>query len=205
MPDWKVVNMSEQYMPVINKEEIAPGVVVYKDVIPGYHQLIPYIEQIVGAGMANWVPVNIAGNEIDVMSFPYPKEFKDPNDFSVSFEERVSLVLAGFLGFVEQNYVNENDLPQKFHDKLGLMKYGVGTSFPLNSPINDASIIIMYFLNDDYSGSTFEFPNLGITYQPKANEAMIMPSAEGYEYSLSEITEGTKYAVISFLRMTETI
>jgi hypothetical protein len=85
------------------------------------------------------------------------------------------------------------------------MKYGVGTSFPLNSPINDASIIIMYFLNDDYSGSTFEFPNLGITYQPKANEAMIMPSAEGYEYSLSEITEGTKYAVISFLRMTETI
>lgn len=193
--------MSEQYQVEIQKEELAPGVVLYKNVIPGHHQLIPYIEQIVEAGMANWTTHEISGNQVSVMSFAYPQEFRDPNDFSVSFEERISLVTAGFLGFVEQDYVNANSLPHTLHDQIGLMKYGEGSSFELNSVQDSKSIIIMYFLNDNYSGGALEFPNLGITYQPKDNEALILPSAEGFEYSISELTEGTKYAIITYLRM----
>lgn len=192
-------NVSEQYNPTINKEELAPGIVVYKDVIPGHHQLIPYIEQIVSAGMASWDTVEILGNRVKAMSFPYPAEFKDPNDFSVSFEERISLVAAGFLGFIEKDFINTKSLPHKAHDQFALIKYGEGIAFPQNE-LNDNSIIVMYFLNDDYSGSALEFSNLGITYQPKANEALIVPSGEGFEYSISELTEGTKYAIITYLR-----
>ena len=193
-------NVSEQYTPTISKEELAPGVVVYKDVIPGHHQLIPYIEQIVDAGMASWNTVEILGNQVNAMSFPYPAEFKDPNDFSVSFEERISLVTAGFLGFIEQDFINSNSLPHKLHDQIALIKYVAGTAFPQNEQ-NDNSVIVMYFLNDDYSGSTLEFSNLGVTYQPKANEALILPSGQGFEYSISELTEGTKYAIITYIRL----
>lgn len=189
----------EQYQVNIQKEELAPGVVVYKDVIPGHHQLIPYIEQVVEAGMASWDTVEILGNQVSGMLFPYPQEFKDPNDFSVTFEERISLVTAGFLSIIEQNFISTNGLPHKLHDQFNLIKYGVGTAFPLNSQQND-DLVILYFLNDDYSGSTLEFPNLNVTYQPKANEALIFPFADGFQYSISEITEGTKYVIITYMR-----
>jgi hypothetical protein len=197
----------EQYAPTINKEELAPGVVVYKDVIPGHHQLVPYIEQMVEAGMASWDTVEILGNQVNGMSFPYPQQFKDPNDFSISFEERISLVTAGFLALVEQDFSMTNKLMHMKHDPIGLIKYGTGTAFPLNeykpnsifATLND--LVVLYFLNDDYSGSILEFPNLGISYQPKANEALIFPSAEGFEYSVSELTEGTKYVVTTYLKL----
>lgn len=192
----------EQYQVNIQKEELAPGVVVYKDVIPGHHQLIPYIEQMIDGGMAFWITTEISGNQVKTMSFPYPQQFKDPNDFSVTFEERISLVTAGFLGFVETDYLSSNSLNRSLylHDQIGLMKYEAGTAFPLNDIPTANSVIIMYFLNDDYSGSTLEFSNLGVTYQPKENEALVFLAKEGLEYSLSELTEGTKYAIITYLR-----
>jgi hypothetical protein len=59
----------------------------------------------------------------------------------------------------------------------------------------------MYFLNDDYSGGALEFPELNLTYKPNANEVVILPSVKGYEYSISKIEEGTKYSVITYIRM----
>lgn len=192
--------MSEQYTPTINKEELASGVVVYKDVIPGYHQLIPYVEQVVGAGMATWMSEVAYENFVNTMTFFYPVEFTDPNDFSVTFEERLSLVLGGFLGFVETDYMQTNNLPKIFaHTEFKLTKYDKGVSFPVTKYENTRMIVVLYFLNDDYSGSTFEFTELGITYQPKANEALIFPSADVFKYSISELTEGTKYVVSSSL------
>lgn len=190
----------EQYTPTIEKENLESLLFLYKNVIPGHHQLIPYIEQVVEGGMASWDTVEILGNQVKTMSFPYPQEFKDPNDFSVTFEERISLVTAGFLGFVEKDFVDNNRLPDLQHDQIGLMKYETGTSFSLNSPTGNDSIAVIYFLNDDYEGGILNFENLGVTYQPKANEALILPLSEAYQYSISEVTSGTKYAIITYLR-----
>jgi hypothetical protein len=192
--------MSEEYTPVINKEELAPGVVLYKDVIPGHHQLVPYIEQIAYAGMAEWKVEEFQGNQVETMLFDYPSQFKDPNDFSVTFEERISLVTAGFLGVIENDYVTTNKLPQKAHDKLALVKYPTGSTFPLSETNDDMALTIMYYLNEDFAGGEIEFPKLGIKYQPKENQAIIFPQAEGFEYSVSTLTEGIKYAIITYIR-----
>lgn len=200
MSDGKMV-MSEEYTPTIDKEELAPGIVLYKNVIPGYEQLIPYIEQMTYAGMAEWTMEMISGNFVQTMSFPYPKEFKDPNDFSITFEERIALVTAGFLGFVEKDYIDSNGLPQKFHDQIGLMRYSTGAEFPVSENADKNAVTTMYFLNDDYVGGEIEFPEIGLKYQPKANEALILPSVKNYEYSISKIEDGTKYAVITYIRM----
>ncbi len=194
-------NTEQAYTPKIEKEDLAPGLTVYKNIIPGYEQLIPYIEQVTYSGMAEWSVDTIAGNYVQTMSFPYPQEFKDPNDFSITFQERVALVTAGFLGFAEKDYVDSNALPQKFHDQIGLMRYSVGASFPISENEDKNAITVMYFLNDDYSEGALEFPELNVTYKPKANEALIFPSGSGYEYSISKIDEGTKYAVITYIRM----
>lgn len=196
-------NVSEQYTPTISKEELAPGVVVYKDVIPGHHQLIPYIEQVVGAGMANWEIDNVNENYFEKMLLEYPEQFRDPNDFSVEFKERLSLVTAGFFQLIEQDYTSSNGIPKLAHDDLMLLKFESGKYFPPSQIAHnnkDMAVIVIYYLNDDYQGSGLEFPNLGISYTPKENEAIIFPAAEGFEYSITPLVQGIKYAVMSYMR-----
>jgi hypothetical protein len=205
MSDGKMVNMSEesvsQHTPTISKEELAPGIVVYKDVIPGHQQLIPYVEHTVGSGMANWDTIKFLGKENQGMTFPFWSEYKDPNDFSISFEERMSLVFSGYIGVVEQDYLKTNNLPHKNHSKFVLQKTEKGVSFLLDpKKIKDfSSVIVFYFLNNDYSGGSIEFLDIGITYYPKENEVLFIPSVEDYAYGISEILSGTKYSVSTWL------
>lgn len=198
--DWKMV-MTEQYTPTINKEKLASGIFVYKDVIPSYEQLVPYIEQVTASGMILWERKEIGGNAVDTMTFEYPTELKDSNDISVLFDERMSLVLGGFLGFVESDYlIFYKVIDELAHDKMVLMKYGEGSEFKLSNNQDGGKMAVMYYLNDDYEGGSIHFPEYDLTYQPKANEALIFPAESGYEYSIEKITNGTKYSVLSYLR-----
>jgi len=185
----------------INKREIAPKVFVYSDVIPGHEQIIPYTEQVTSSGMVLWEKTEIGGNSVDTILFDYPVEFKDPNDQSILFNERLSIVFGSFLGFAETDYIKSTDIQKNFlHDRMLLMKYGEGAEFPLSGKDYADDILVMYYLNDDYEGGTIEFPNLGISYQPKANEVLIFPASKGFEYTVAKMTSGTKYSVITYLR-----
>lgn len=193
--------MTQQTTMQLNKTELAPKLFVYSDAIPGYDQIIPYVEQVTGTGMVLWEKAELSGNSVDTLLFDYPLELKDPNDQSILFDERMSLVLGGFLGFAEVDYVQQNSLSKKFvHDKFLLMKYGEGADFPISGKDDGDHLNVMYYLNDDYEGGAVEFPSLGITYQPKANEVLIFPASKGFEYTVGKMTSGTKYSVVSYLR-----
>jgi hypothetical protein len=199
MSDWKMV-MAEQSVVQINKTELAPGVSVYSDVLPGYEQIIPYVEQVTASGMVLWEPKEIGGNTIDTMTFDYPEVLKDPNDHSILFNERISLVLGGFLGFVETDFITSNNIKSRLaHDKFMLMRYSSEAEFP-KSKYTEDHLSVMYYLNDNYEGGSIEFPELGISYQPKANDALIFTSAPGFEYTVAKVTSGTKYSVLSYLK-----
>lgn len=200
MPDRKMV-MTEQYTPTINKEEIAPGVVVYKDVVPSYEQIIPYIEQVTSSGMVLWENKQIGDNVVETMSLDYPKEFKDPNNPSILFSERMSLVFAGFLAYNERDYLDEQGYGDTLHHQFMLMKYGAGNDFRVSDRNEEKEVSAMYYLNDDYEGGSVNFPELGISYQPKANELLLFPSTEKFNYSISAVTSGTKYSVVTYLEV----
>ena len=193
--------MTEQTMLQINKRELAPGVVVYSNIVPGHEQVIPYTEQVTGTGMVMWEKAELGGNSVDTILLDYPIEFKDPNDQSILFNERLSIVFGSFLGFAESDYIQSAGISKNFlHDKMLLMKYSEGISFPLSGKDYGDHISVMYYLNDDYEGGTIEFPNLGVSYQPKANEALIFPASKGFEYTVAKMTSGTKYSVVTYLR-----
>lgn len=191
----------EEYTPTIEKEELAPGLVVYKNVIPGHHQLIPYIEMVSGAGVAAWGKTSVGSSEVDSMVFSYPPELKDPNDASVSFEDRVSLVLAGFIGFVENDYIDSRSLGHKAHSEFTLLKYGTGQSMPYSKIYDDQNkpLIVLYYFNQDFEGGALTFVNKGLSYIPKENQVLMFPADEEFEYAVAEITSGTKYAAVSYI------
>jgi hypothetical protein len=198
MSDWKMV--MEQTTMQLNKTELAPGLFLYSDVIPGYDQIIPYIEQVTASGMVLWEDTEVGGNSVETMTFDYPLQLKDPNEPSILFDERMSLVLCSFLGLPENDYVQSNNIIKSVqHDKFTLMKYGEGTEFPISGKGSGDYLVVMYYLNDDYAGGNIEFPNLGVSYQPKANEALIFPASKGFEYAVEKMISGVKYSVISYL------
>jgi predicted 2-oxoglutarate/Fe(II)-dependent dioxygenase YbiX len=55
-------------------------------------------------------------------------------------------------------------------------------------------------MNDNYSGGEINFPRFGISYKPAANEILMFPSTYVYNHSVSEVTEGTRYAVVSWMK-----
>ena len=55
-------------------------------------------------------------------------------------------------------------------------------------------------MNDNYTGGEINFPRFGITFKPKANQMIVFPSNYVYNHSVSPVIEGSRYAVVGWLR-----
>jgi predicted 2-oxoglutarate/Fe(II)-dependent dioxygenase YbiX len=58
----------------------------------------------------------------------------------------------------------------------------------------------VYYINDDYTGGEISFPRFNLTYKPVANEFIVFPSNYIYNHSVLPVIEGTRYAVVSWLK-----
>lgn len=89
------------------------------------------------------------------------------------------------------------------HDSYQILKYSKGQKF--TNHIDDhpqylRRISSIYYINDDYIGGEINFSRFNISYKPKANELLVFPSTYVYNHSVSEVTDGTRYSVVSWLK-----
>lgn len=197
------------------KTEIAPGIVVYKDVLDGYESIIGDIEDATTLNGVSWVPASVkAGDENGVdttkrdtmtISIAY-KFFEDAQaEDSVvgSFNAILSKIFYDAFTRYEEDYKGSYGIATDWHDQYAILKYGVGQKF--TNHIDDhrdyhRRISTLYYLNDNYTGGEINFPRFNISYKPNANELILFPSTYVYNHSVSEVTEGTRYAVVSWMR-----
>lgn len=198
----------------MTRKQLAPGILVYSNVVEGYETLIDDIEDgILSAGL-QWVQSSVKKNDTtqvdtesrDTLTIGVPYNDHIVEDFfnlSSAFSSSLSnIFLTGFRPF-EIDYKIEHNVETTWHDQYGVLKYGQGQKF-INH-IDDHKdfhrrISTVYYINDNYSGGEIVFPRFGITYKPKANELLIFPSTYVYNHSVLPVTEGTRYAVVSWLR-----
>lgn len=199
---------------VMNKKELAPGIVVYSDVIDEYKTLVQDIEEGALSAQKQWVQSSIRGADgvkvdteyrdtqsIGVSYTPFPIE--DFSTMDQAFNVTLSnMFLLGF-GPAEADYKAEYRFDTTWHDQYSILKYGIGQKFV--NHIDDHTeyhrrMSLVYYINDDYLGGEILFPRFDISYKPKANELLIFPSGYTYNHSVLPVTEGTRYAVVSWLR-----
>lgn len=201
----------------MNKEEVAPGIVLYSDVVPEINPLfIQDLEEgIISAGL-EWLTAKVqSGNnteqKIDVLTrntniigIPYYNEYKEI-DGSPSEIFYISLNNIFYQNFshIEKDYENTYGITTTWHDQWGILKYGVGQKF--TNHIDDHTdyhrrISTIFYLNDNYIGGEINFPRFHITIKPKANQMIIFPSTYVYNHSVSPVIEGERYAVVSWLK-----
>jgi hypothetical protein len=199
---------------VMKKKELAPGIFVYSDVLENYNTLVEDIEEGLVSSGITWNQSSIQkDNEIqvdtsyrDTMSITI--EYKDfINEDFLSFQDAFvsnlsNMFLTGF-GPLELDYKREHQLDTMFHEEYSVLKYGKGQKFV--NHIDDHKdhhrrMSWVYYINDNYTGGEICFPRFNLTYKPTANEFLVFPSTYVYNHSVLPVIEGTRYAVVSWLK-----
>lgn len=192
----------------MNKKEIATGIYVYENVVPGYETIIEELESAAAKKIVTWLAASVKSDDYDsvdttkrdtqTLGIPY----FNPSEQTGSFYDLLSKRLFDAFDPVERDYCSTFGINMSWHDLYGVLKYGVGQKF--TNHIDDHKDYLrrmstVYYLNDDYTGGEINFPRFGVSYKPKANEMIVFPSNFVYNHSVSEVTNGTRYAVVSWL------
>lgn len=195
--------------------ELAPGIFIYQNVIDGHEEIIESIELSISNNVIAWHGSGVKseyGNSVnkeirdtDAFGVPYlGKIKKDPNesnDMQFFLDSMSNIFYTGFHK-IEEHYKENFGISTTWHDTYGVLKYGVGQKF-INH-IDDHTdflrrVSTVYYINDTYLGGEINFPRFNISYKPSANEMIVFPSTYVYNHSVSEVTEGTRYCVVSWL------
>lgn len=198
---------------MINKKEIAPGIMVYSDVMKNHKSFIPAIEHF----------MNLENSEISwTNSYVYKdgKEIIDENRSSktyyveyneekpnVFFQENllktyVRKTITEFSNPIEIDYQNYYNVVVPQHTGYSILKYFEGSKFNDHIDHNifePRTISTVWYINDDYEGGEICFPRFNIEYKPKENELLLFPSTYVYNHSVKPIKNGTRYSVVSWL------
>ena len=199
------------------KEEIAPGIMVYSDVIPYSEQLHKDLEEGMLSANLQWVgatvqdekysqpTLNTKTRDTQTIGIPYSGQTSSTENVNMQELFFIYLINLFFENFdpIEKDYMLAYGIFSEWHDQYGILKYGQGQQFTNHiddHPSYHRRISTVYYLNDDYTGGEIKFPRFGITYKPKANQMIVFPSTYVYNHSVSPVIEGERYAVVSWLK-----
>jgi hypothetical protein len=199
--------------------EIAPGIVIYDDVIPNSETLVNDIEEGMLSAQLEWTPAGVySGDKEEGKKEKVDAEIRNTMKIGIPYEERYvnnygdlpstffttlsNMFLENFKP-LEDEYMASYGIFSEWHDVYGILKYGVGQQFVNHiddHPQFHRRVSTLYYLNDDYSGGEINFPRFDLSIKPKANQMIIFPSTYVYNHSVSPVTEGIRYSVVSWLR-----
>lgn len=200
--------------------EIAPGIMSYDNVISkeNFDTLVSDIEEGLKSAQMEWSAASVksgVGDEVkatvdtysrdtQTIVIPYSEVEKDDySNFITSFHTSLSNIFLENLNPIEKDYQRHYQINPTWHDSYSILKYGVGQKFVNHiddHPDFHRRMSTLYYINDDYSGGEINFPRFNLSFKPKANQMIIFPSTYVYNHSVSPVTEGTRYAVVSWLR-----
>ena len=194
------------------KNELAPGIVVYSNVLDQTTPLHIQLETAMKSVGIPWEDAYVQSEgqskvdktSRDTLTFvlrysdtPLDKFDTPKQSF---FSSLSNLLLQKFMP-VEDDYKRMFATDSQTHEPYAFLKYGVGQNFinHVDDYQNRRKISTVYYSNDDYTGGEIVFPRFGLTYKPKADEMILFPSTYTYNHSVLPVESGTRYAIVSWL------
>lgn len=102
------------------------------------------------------------------------------------------------------NYVKRYEIQEGlWHEPYGVLRYNGGEEYKAHYDGGSdmgRCISALAYLNDDYTGGEIEFPNFNVKIKPQAGMLILFPSTFPYTHIAHPIIEGTKYAIVTWLR-----
>ena len=105
--------------------------------------------------------------------------------------------------------VKDSELPQLLHYGIDghYMPHCDGESLwkpPGNEPLiwrksTDRDLSTVLFLNDEFEGGDFVFPELRVRVRPEPGMLVCFPSTHEYLHGVEPVTKGTRYSIVNWM------
>lgn len=186
-------------------KEIAPGIVVFKNVFPESMQYIYKMQQEGISWRAAEVLVNekvhesgtnTKARDTDLIMLPHHTS-EEPGilaDFTREFHARMKPCLDQYMAAYYAK-IEKFETPQ-------LLRYGKEQMFHDHiddHPFFTRRISLTYYLNDDYEGGDVEFKRHGLRFKANKNDLLIFPSNFMYNHQVHPVTDGLRYVVVQWM------
>jgi Rps23 Pro-64 3,4-dihydroxylase Tpa1-like proline 4-hydroxylase len=113
-----------------------------------------------------------------------------------------TLIFNGTTDFIKQ-YSSHYLLGGLTDEGYAILKYEKGTMYKQHHDCGGSNkgrvVSMLVYLNDDFVGGELEFPHIGVKHKPSAGDIVLFPSNYTFSHIAHPVTEGTKYAVVSWL------
>jgi hypothetical protein len=197
----------------MEKEQLAPGIWSYTNVLENPSEFISDIEGLVEIKNLQWFEAG--SNNGDVADTMIQKSIRDCWAISIPpYDKHPEIREQGGALPLLHDYLNAGLIPvfkdycaehAAFHwgenEGWQLLKYGSGHHFVNHyddSKQYPRTISTSYYLNDNYEGGEIEFPRFGLKIKPKANQMIMFPANYVYNHTVHQVTSGLRYAVVGW-------
>jgi hypothetical protein len=118
--------------------------------------------------------------------------------------ENVNNIYYTSLLSLSNSYAKRYEINEPFfHEHYQLLKYKGGQEYKAHydggTNIGRCVSAICY-LNDDYEGGELEFVNFKVKVKPEAGMMILFPSNYAYRHIAHPVINGTKYAIVTWIR-----
>lgn len=195
-----------------SKEELFPGVWVYRDVIKKDLDVINRLNAI----------GNSADKEADsryswTFGFVGYSEkrpsYRDCEDIKIGeiinpVNETQKLVadlwsdLKKAQDAAVQDYCTKYSVKMNYWEVMNCIRYGKGQHFQEHADHGfsySATVSLVAYVNDDYAGGNLFFPKLGLDIKPRAGDLYIFPSTYLFSHRAMPVEDGMKFSIVTML------
>jgi hypothetical protein len=122
------------------------------------------------------------------------------NQLAKNIHNQMYFLLAASLA----PYIDKYQISGEFmHEYYSVLKYSSGQKYDAHydgGTADGRSISAIAYLNNDYIGGEIEFVNFGIKIKPEPGMLLLFPSNYAYKHIAHPIVEGTKYAIVTWIK-----
>jgi hypothetical protein len=192
-----------------SKEELFPGIWVYRDVLTKDLDLINRLENTLSDSNGAY-----AWQEATVGYRQKMPEYRDCVDFKIKKldypnKDKGQLELDGIWqdvydakSAVVQDYCAKYNIEMNYWEAMNFIRYGEGQHFQEHADHGWSyycTVSTVGYLNDDYEEGGLNFGKLGLDIKPKAGDVYIFPSTYLFSHRAMPVKSGIKYSVVTML------
>lgn len=197
---------------MLNKEELFPGVWVYRNAITEDLNIIERLNEIGRAaeeegdtrfawtfgfvGYSQKMPDYRNCEDIKVA------EIKEPRNKTEKLVGELWSDLRKAQGIAVDDYCKKYSLIMNYWEVMNCIRYGEGQHFQEHADHGfsySATVSLVAYPNDDYEGGNLVFPKLGLDIKPRAGDLYIFPSTYLFSHRAMPVKSGMKFSIVTML------
>lgn len=196
-----------------NKEQLGPGIFVYRDVIRPEIDVINRLESVLGPVHSDnryaWQPAYVGYKQLmpeyrDCNDFKFKKTDieHDKSDDSLKLQSLWQDVYDAQSPAVDDYRKSHNLMDLKYWEAFNFIKYGPKQHFMEHHDHGysyNCTVSLVAYINDDYDGGELYFRLQNLNIKPKAGDLYIFPSNYMYPHQAKPVTSGLKYSIVTML------